>query len=976
MNEDGNDRRVLEREDELGRFDRAFQQALAGQGTMLAVVGPAGIGKSSLLALARGLARKRGLQVLAASGSELERAFPYGVCRQLFEPALSSVQMSEREALLDGAASIGSRVLLTAPTSDAEGVGLPAVVDAIGGSGGEQIAADAVFAALHGLYWLAANLAERRPLLLAVDDAHWADAPSLRLLNYLAHRLDGLPIVTVFATRDVGAGTDGGLLDLLLDDFEVSVLRPSVLSETAIATLARESLASEPGAEFTAACRVATGGVPLYLAELLRALREAGTVPDAQSAGRVADVGPPAISHEVLGRVAHLERECAQLVRVVAVLGGRAELRDAAYLASLGESEASAAADSLVRAGIFARRVPLEFSHPIMRAAVYEDIPPLERANAHRRAAALLADCAYDLSAVSAHLLRTTPAGDRWTLERLSESADRALASGALQTAIECLRRALRESPGPSERFELGLALGAALTDVGDAEGVDLMRAAVESAPEPSDRARGAARLASALVFTGRPGEAVEILDQAISGLGDATSTRRIATQLEALLYVMGITDLQARRLLRGRLGSAIERVRRAPAEVAGVLLSPMAVEMCFAGAPADEVASLAERALRDSEVSKGSVSSPLPFVAAYALISGDRPEAAERALDDFVDRAARNGAAAAFTVACTARALARLRRGDLRGAESDADACIRLGAEERREIYLPVTLATLVVARLERGALQQARAVLDSPGAQASDTDGVLTQVLAGSRARVHFAEGDDDGGLRELERYREWATAWGEDGGSWPVQWRSAMALAELRRGNATRALELAQEDLELAGRFGAARSRGIALVAVGLCEGGDRGLRRLRSAVAALDGSADRLEHARALVELGAALRRSGERAVARGPLTAAMSAARRCGATVLAERAYEELWAAGARPHKILYAGVDALTPSEMRVARMAADGLTNREIAQSLFVTRKTVEVHLNHTYQKLDIASRTELSGKLEGGQTGSAENP
>jgi len=973
MSDDGNDRRMLEREAEFGLLDRAFVRAVAGHGTMLAIVGPAGIGKSSLLAVARELARKRGLRALSASGSELEQPFPYGVCRQLFEPELSSMQPSEREALLDGAASIGSRVLLAAPASGAEGVPRQPIVDAIGGSGGERTSADALFAALHGLYWLAANLAERTPLLLAVDDAHWADTPSLRLLNYLAHRLDGVPIVAVIATRDVGTAADSGLLDSLLDAFEVRVLRPNALSERAIAASARESLGSEPSASFIAACRVATGGVPLYLAELLRALREVGTVPDAESAGRVADVGPPAISREVLGRVAHLEPACAQLVRSVAVLGGRAELRDAAYLARLDENDASTAADSLIRAGIFAGRVPLEFSHPIVRAAIYEDIPPLERADAHRRAAALLADSTSDLSVVSAHLLRTAPGRDSWVLARVTESAHRALAGGALQTAIQCLRRALRESPAPAERFELTLALGAALADVGDAEGIELMRAATEVAQEPTGRAQGAARLASALVFTGRADEAVEVLDQAISGLGEAPSTRRIATQLEALLYVMAITDLHARRLVRDRLSRAIERVRRTPADVAGVLLSPIAVEMVFAGAAADEVASLAERALRDSEVSNGSGSSPLPFVAAYALISEDRPEAAEDALDDFVDRAARNGAAAAFTVACTARSLARLRRGDLRGAESDADACIRLGVEQRREIYLPVTLATLVVARLERGALERARGVLESPAARACDTDGVLTQVLVGSRARMCFAEGDDEGGMRELERYREWATAWGDDGGSWPVQWRSAMALCELRRGNSTRALELAYEDLEMADRCGAARSRGIALVAAGLCEGGDRGIRHLRSAVTALDGSADRLEYARALAELGAALRRDGQRTLARAPLTAAMSGARRCGATVLAERAYEELRAAGARPHKILYAGVDALTPSEMRVARMAADGLTNREIAQSLFVTRKTVEVHLSHTYQKLDIASRSELPEKLADDRTHSS---
>jgi DNA-binding NarL/FixJ family response regulator len=151
-------------------------------------------------------------------------------------------------------------------------------------------------------------------------------------------------------------------------------------------------------------------------------------------------------------------------------------------------------------------------------------------------------------------------------------------------------------------------------------------------------------------------------------------------------------------------------------------------------------------------------------------------------------------------------------------------------------------------------------------------------------------------------------------------------------------------------------------------GLADGSHGGLDWLAEAVRVLEGSASRLEHARALVELGAALRRAKRASDAREPLREGLALARTCGALPLAERAHEELTATGARPRKIVRAGVDALTASERRVSRMAADGMANKDIAQALFVTVRTVEAHLHHAYQKLEIGSRAELANALEVG--------
>jgi DNA-binding CsgD family transcriptional regulator len=196
--------------------------------------------------------------------------------------------------------------------------------------------------------------------------------------------------------------------------------------------------------------------------------------------------------------------------------------------------------------------------------------------------------------------------------------------------------------------------------------------------------------------------------------------------------------------------------------------------------------------------------------------------------------------------------------------------------------------------------------------------------------------------------------------------VPWRSwaAEGLRRLDRNEEARAL--AAEELALARRWGDPRAIGAALRVLGLVEGGEAGIGLLREAVEVLAVSEARLEHSRALVDLGAALRRANQRTEARARLREGVDLARTVGALGLAERANDEIAATGARPRKLLQTGLDALTASERRVAQLAADGMSNKEIAQTLFVTIKTVEMHLSHAYRKLEISSRVQLGKALE----------
>ncbi len=193
----------------------------------------------------------------------------------------------------------------------------------------------------------------------------------------------------------------------------------------------------------------------------------------------------------------------------------------------------------------------------------------------------------------------------------------------------------------------------------------------------------------------------------------------------------------------------------------------------------------------------------------------------------------------------------------------------------------------------------------------------------------------------------------------------WRSEAALALHRLGRPQEGRDLAHEELELSQRWGTARTIGISLRALGLLEGGQAGEVLLREAVEVLADSPARLEHARALVDLGALLRRGNSRSEARKLLRQGVDVAHRCGATALVARGNEELAATGAHPRTILLSGLDALTASERRVAQMAAEEMSNKEIAQALFVTVKTVEQHLSRVYRKLNIGSRKDLGAAL-----------
>jgi ATP/maltotriose-dependent transcriptional regulator MalT len=387
-------------------------------------------------------------------------------------------------------------------------------------------------------------------------------------------------------------------------------------------------------------------------------------------------------------------------------------------------------------------------------------------------------------------------------------------------------------------------------------------------------------------------------------------------------------------------------------------------------GRPAADVRAPLEEAFARPGPVTGNWDSRGPAI--WALISAEGYDTAHAVLESMRAEVERSGSARGLFTTFTMLGLLSVRLGAL----PEADAAARIGLRVLEGLGfdrgLRLLASVLIDIAIEAGQLDEAESVLDR--LRPTELPAELSTVIAGAaRARLRLAQGRPAEALADFEKVRALYSAdtWGlemHDNGF--LHARSGAALALLQLGEREQARQLADQELADARAFGAPRALGVALRVAGLAHGGAEGLELLEESVAVLRGSPAQLERGHSLCELGATLRRHGDRAAAREPLSEALDLAARCGARALAARAREELSASGARPRSAWRTGVEALTPGELRVARLAAEGRTNREIAQALYVTLKTVEGHLARVYDKLQIGGRGELAQGLLGEKT------
>jgi len=945
---------LLERGAELARIESALAEARSGRGRFVVVEGPAGIGKTALLAAARTAAADGEMRVLRSRGAELERDFAFGVVRQLLEPPLAEASELERADLLEADAGVAAGLLGLRGATPVDGPPASRV--------------DPSFAVLHGLYWLCANLAAVGPLCVIVDDVHWADAASLRYLAFLLTRLEELDVALIVATRPREAGTDAQLLATVTGDPSADVVRLPPLTAPAVAHLVESRLSGVPDPVFVDACLRTTRGTPFLVRVLVDALSDGGIAPTAEGAPQVERIGAQTVGHLIRLRLRRLPEHAGRLARALAVLE-QGDLFQAARLAELDEAEASDAAELLTTAGILESGRPLTFIHPIVRTGIYSDLTSAERAQGHRRAARLLGAQPGSNERVANHLLASEPAGDGWVVERLVEAACEAGKRGAPEAEAVFLRRALAEPPVPRNYYGLLLDLGMAEASAGLADWPEHLQQAVDVAPNVVAAAEAAMVLGVALIRAQRFAEAVDVLDRAASSL-DAHNSE-LALVLEAATVVPAMNDPTAALSIDLRLKALRERVGADPAP-SELPLAVAAFASILTNEPAEVGADLAARALLIGDsVPSDSGARPWFWFAAWfslatlSLLWAERYARVRPLLDASIVRARATGDSGRLAAGLAYRGWVALRRGDLRGAEADARTALAARLPAPR-MYRILDAGVLVETMVEQGELDAAEQVLapyDSEAEGGSLSDSVLR--LARGRLRLqqgHAAEGLEDFLAVGVRMTRSLITCPGY------LPWRSEAAIAQLTLGNREAAARLAEEELTLARAFGAPRALGVAKRAAGVVAGGDRGELLLREAIDHLERGDASLERARATADLGAMLRRRNRRSEARELLREALDAAHRAGARPLAERAETELRATGARPRRVVLTGLDSLTASERRIAELASQGLTNREIAQTLFVTARTVEGHLTSVFRKLRVNSRNELPAALAGG--------
>ena len=905
---------LLEREAERAALAGAADRLRVGEGGAVLLEGEPGIGKSSLLQeLVEKVRADGGVTVLFARGTELESQLAFGAVRELFAPQVA-LPDAERERLLAGPAALAAAAL-----------------------GLREMSHGALTDPLYALSWLVTNVAERAPLLIAIDDLHWLDPESGRFVAYLARRLEGQPVLLAATTRPGEPGAADGILDVVRE--RATVLSPAPLSPHAAAEIVPDVAAG-------AVAHRVTGGNPFLLVELARAMERAAP------GSEMDELSPPAVVQSVTRRMRRIGADAVALAEAVSLFPSGAELRDAAHVAAL--ERPAAAADALIGAGVLrADGARLEYLHPLMRAAVYDALGVFARREGHSAAAEALRRRGAEVEEIASQLLAGEPAGDPENVAILRAAAEQAIAAVAPRAAVRYLARAVAEGGvGGAERRGLLLQLGRWQRVTGDPDARTTLAQACAESAGTADYPRAAIELAA-------------------TGFATADNALVARTVASARDVEMTVDDRLVLDMLRaealwsdGRTQASIRLIEQVSPDLPGdtpaqrMALGMVGAVRLLRGGRPQEVLDVLRRSVGEDGTAPGAVAGldlgdPLQWILQAGALDEAQALAEER-----MQHARASGDEALFAATQNSLGWLFALRGDLRGSE----AVYRLGlSNPALPPFMRVHLIiNLVETLIQMGEFERAECELESLD------DGTFPDALRMVRIRhgeLALWRGDFAAALPVLEEGLRGLSI----DGAFPhpnVAWLAAdVADCLVGVGRTDDAEALARE---LVGRSEAADAefgRGLHGAALARVTGD---LTDHERALGILGRSPFRWQEARARLEYGAALRRAGRRTEAREQLRRALEFCERNGVVHLAMRARDELRVSGARLRaEVALSGPAALTPAEMRIARLAAEGMSNKEIAQHLFVTVGTVQTTLVRVYRKLDIGGRTEIAGAL-----------
>ncbi|GAB2849470.1 AAA family ATPase [Streptomyces deserti] len=874
---------LWERDEEVAALTQAVDTLCAdhqSSGGLLVFRGEAGLGKTALLAEARRIAEARGCTVWSARGGETLRSVPFNVVRQLLQPALVSMLPEEARDYLGDWYDIAGPALGIADPGDRH--------------------ADPQ-SVCHGLVAAVTRLALREwPLVLLIDDAHWADQETLHWLAAFAERLGDLSVLLVVARRpgDI-SGAGARHLDAVAAASNRPVATLSALTPDATAGLTRATLGEHADAAFCREVWAVTAGNPYDTVELLAKVQDSEVEPVEARARELRELNRSARGGGLVARLEQLGIDATRFAWAAAILGTGISIDLVAKLATMKPDQAVRCAELLCNARILAAPDPaaggagdgdLEFVHPLIATAVYNSIPDALRTAMHGIAARVVTDSGHPASVAARHLLEVHPDADEELVDQLREAAREHLAVGAPDAARRCLERALEEPPAPDVHAHVLYELGcAALLTVPDRSIGHLRTALGMPGLDGADRVDAVVRLSQALVHNDQLEEAVRMVEAEAARLEPGPARMR----LEAV-HIMweGIHAGEAGS--PGRSQRLADHARNCTGRDNSerALLILRAFDALTHGENAEEIVELCDRTLVSGRLAPGlgwtdsewGIELLLMLSSAYAYT--DRLDRAESLYHDAVrayEIAGWSGGHLALARAYVG--VAHRRRGRLKDAELSLREALPLAERVGRglPLYWNVT-CNLVDTLLARGHVDEAWDVAERCGFAPPYPSTIVLPDPRAVRGRLLLAVGRTKDGINELEAAGKAAAVRGHHN---PVlvPWAADLARA-LATEDPARAAQLAVDVRRRAERFGTDTAIGEALRCAAALETGQRAVRLAAQAVTYLEASPCQYEHAAARIEHGIVSRSVTE-------LNRGLDLARSCGADGLVAMAHAEL-----------------------------------------------------------------------------------
>ena len=906
---------LVGRDPEIAQIAAAVEGARDGRGSALVIRAEPGMGKTALLLHATEIAED--MLVLRARGVEGESQLPFAAFDELVHPILH---------LRDRLPSAQSSALAQALALENEGPAAPASRFAIG-------------AALIGLL---GGAAEDQPVLVLVDDAQWLDQPSLEAILFAARRLRADGVAVLIATRPEGRpGANNELpvitLGPLEQDAAVELLRAQ--HGSAIARPVAQSLATS------------SGGVPLALLEVPAGLS------GAQLAGREPIDRPlkPGSSLET-ALTARLERLPEETRRALAIAAAGDTRRGSVVMAALAhaglslDAVAPAEADGLVSL----QRGAIVFRHPLLRAAAYHAVSPAERREAH---AAIAASLTEDDPQRAWQQAAAAVGPDDDVAAALEQAALAATLRGGPVPAAHAHLRAAELSTEPGQRVLRTLTAALSMLAAGELDQADALLDQVEGM-EGADAVGGMLRTGRGQIAL-RRGHAA-MARGFLGGEGDAAERRDDPLTAAAVWLTVVVAALTGRDA-DGAVEAA-ERARRLSLgrdETLHTLATGLAgAAYLAAGDPARGLNLLTQAEPGLGHIDPLGPASDLLALIGHAFVWIDDDVRAHRILSRIVERARDAGAVGALPYPLAGLAQLEWSRGRWRLGQSYADEAVELGDEAGQAAALIMALSTRAWGASGRGDEAAARADAERAFALAAETGSLsLTLVARWALALLELCAGRADAAIEQLDLLRAEALPG-------HLTWVPELVEAYAAAGRDEDARAVLDD-------YAARPAAGLPLPLLERCRAllapAAEMAAHFEAALAAHADIVLPFDEARTRLLYGERLRAEDRRDEARTVLREAHAAFEELGASGWAERASRQLRAAGGHAPRVDARLADELTPSELQVALLVAEGRTNREVAAAIFLSPKTVEHYLSQIYRKLGIKRRTELTRLLAG---------